>query len=191
MPAVPASKDEIIDKLFTVFRARGFEGASLSDLSDATGLGRSSLYHHFPDGKDHMVQAVLDRATAIITNEILDTARGPTSLKSRVRKIASFLDGMYMGGRSPCLLGQLSSSNIRPEARNSLRSAVTNWIEAIELLAKESGMTSVHARSFAEDWVARLQGALILQAATENVAPYKRAVNSLLDLARDDTTSRT
>ena len=39
-----ASRDDIVRKLFDLFRHRGFEGAALSDISEATGLGRSSLY---------------------------------------------------------------------------------------------------------------------------------------------------
>jgi hypothetical protein len=32
-PAAPASKDEVVDPLLAVLRERGFEGASLADLS--------------------------------------------------------------------------------------------------------------------------------------------------------------
>ena len=38
--------------LAEAFRQYGFEGASLSMLSEATGLGNGSLYHFFPGGKD-------------------------------------------------------------------------------------------------------------------------------------------
>ncbi|MEM8810542.1 MAG: TetR/AcrR family transcriptional regulator, partial [Cyanobacteria bacterium P01_G01_bin.38] len=42
------TKDAAIAKLTPVFRRYGYEGASLSMLSKATGLGKASLYHHFP-----------------------------------------------------------------------------------------------------------------------------------------------
>jgi AcrR family transcriptional regulator len=184
MPAALASKDEIVDRLFVVFRDRGFEGASLADLSRATGLGKSSLYHHFPEGKTQMAEAVLDRASALIDAELVAAAEAPGPLKARVRKVVAVLDKMYAGGRTPCVLGQLSTAQIGAEARRGLRLAFTHWIDAIDRLAAESGMTPARARQFAEDWVARVQGALILHAASGEVAPFERAMAALLELAR-------
>lgn len=186
MAAAQASKDEIVDRLFTVFRDRGFEGASIADLSRATGLGKSSLYHHFPAGKEQMAEAVLERATAVIDREILGAARSPGTLRTRIRKIVAALDQMYAGGRTPCVLGQLAASSIGADAKRGLHLAFTHWIEAIEALAHESGMSPAKARHFAEDWVARLQGALILQAASADAAPYRRAMNALLEISKED-----
>lgn len=186
MPAAQASKDEIVDRLFTVFRDHGFEGASLADLSRATGLGKSSLYHHFPEGKEQMAEAVLERATAVIDSEILGAARASGPLKSRIRKIVAAFDQMYAGGTTLCLLGQLAGSDVGAVARRNLLGAFTHWIEAIEVLARESGMSPAKARHFAEDWVARVQGALILQAASGDVGAYRRAMGALGELAREE-----
>ena len=59
MPAPLMSKDEVLDRLVDAFRDKGYEGASLSELSAATGLTKSSLYHYFPDGKEEMAEEVL------------------------------------------------------------------------------------------------------------------------------------
>ncbi|MEP1982729.1 MAG: helix-turn-helix domain-containing protein, partial [Maribacter dokdonensis] len=50
---------EILTGLTKVFRSRGYEGASLKELSEATGLKKASLYHRFPNGKQEMADAVL------------------------------------------------------------------------------------------------------------------------------------
>ena len=185
MPPAAISRDEIVDRLFNVFRDQGFEGASLADLSRATGLGKSSLYHHFPNGKEQMAKAVLERATAVIDSEILGTAQAAGSLKTRIRKIVATFDQMYAGGSTPCVLGQLSSADMGAEARRNLGQALAHWIEAIEILARESGLAPLKARHFAEDWVARVQGALVMQAATGEIGPYRRALNALMDLSKD------
>ena len=187
MPAALTTREEIVDQLFTVFRDHGFDGASMADLSRATGLGKSSLYHYFPDGKNQMAEAVLDRATAIIDSEILGMARAPESLKARIQKIIAVLNHMYAGGRTPCVLGQLASSQLGPDGRQGLRTAFSHWIEAIAILAKESGMPSTRAKDFAEDWVARVQGALILQAATGDLGAFGRSMDALMALTKKST----
>ena len=185
MIAAPTSKEEIVDRLFTVFRDRGFEGASLADLSRATGLGRSSLYHYFPEGKDQMAAAVLARAEVVIDRQIFQAAQAPELLRTRVRKIVSALEQMYSGGRTPCVLGQLATARIGSSARESLRNSLEHWTVAIAKLAHDGGMQEARARDFAEDWVARLQGALIVQAANGNTGAFERVLKALLDLAKD------
>ena len=52
-------REELLLKLFSIFRRTGFDGATLSKISEETGLGKASLYHHFPAGKIQMVEDVL------------------------------------------------------------------------------------------------------------------------------------
>ncbi|MFC5860684.1 TetR/AcrR family transcriptional regulator [Acidicapsa dinghuensis] len=185
MPAALASREEIIDRLFTVFRDRGFDGASLADLSRATGLGKSSLYHYFPGGKEQMAEAVLNRAVVLIGETLVAAAQSAEPLSVRTRKIVAELEQMYASGRTPCVLGQLSTAAIGAAARHNLREAFSDWIGAIARLAADSGISPARARNFAEDWVARLQGALILQAATGNLGPFDRSMKALLDLTKE------
>ena len=62
MPAPSISREEVLNRLTKTFRTYGYDGASLAKLSEATGLGPSSLYHYFPGGKEEMAQAVLNHA---------------------------------------------------------------------------------------------------------------------------------
>jgi TetR/AcrR family transcriptional regulator, lmrAB and yxaGH operons repressor len=190
MPAPLASKDEIVDRLFTVFREHGFEGASLTDLSRATGLGKSSLYHHFPEGKEQMARAVLARATDLIDSELLETARANLPLKARVSEIVTSLDKMYAGGHATCVLGMLATSGIETQTRQDLHQALAHWIEAVTVLAIDAGMPALRAKTFAEDWVAWVQGALIMQAATGQVHSFRRAMDSLLALAESNASAQ-
>lgn len=185
MPAALDAKEKakIIDRLFVVFRDRGYEGASLADLSHATGLGKSSLYHHFPGGKEEMAEAVLEQAKTFIGSAVAEVARSSDPLKTRVRKIVAALDKLYAGGRNPCVLGRLATSEIGPDARRTLREIFVLWMDAIADLAHESGMHRVRARQFAEDWLARLQGALILYAANGDSGLFERTMAALLQLA--------
>jgi TetR/AcrR family transcriptional repressor of lmrAB and yxaGH operons len=187
MPAAldPKEKAEIVDRLFIVFRDRGYEGASLSDLSRATGLGKSSLYHHFPRGKEQMAKAVLEKGKAFIQSAVVDVAKSSEPLKARIRKIISALDQLYASGRNPCLLGGLATSDIGSGGRQLVREIFNIWTDGIAVLARESGMSQIKARHFAEDWIALVQGSLIVYAANGDCGPFERAMLPLLDLAKE------
>ena len=187
MPAALDAKEreEILNRLFVVFRDHGYEGASLADLSRATGLGKSSLYHHFPRGKEQMAEAVLGKGKAFIQSALVDVARSPEPLRIRIRKIIRALETLYAGGSNPCVLGRLAVSEIGPKGRKIAQEIFTIWTDAIARLAGESGMPQLRAHQFAEDWVARVQGTLILFAATGDCTPFERAMASLLELAKE------
>jgi TetR/AcrR family transcriptional regulator, lmrAB and yxaGH operons repressor len=59
MSAAVLSRQEVVERLMQVVRRHGYDGASLAELSKATGLGKSSPYHYFPDRKDDAGLAAL------------------------------------------------------------------------------------------------------------------------------------
>jgi len=187
MPAALDAKEkaEIVDRLFVVFQDHGYEGASLADLSRATGLGKSSLYHHFPGGKEQMAEAVLEKGKAFMQTAVADVAKSSEPLKGRIRKIIAALDRLYAGGKNPCVLGRLAVSEIGPAGRKLAHDIFAMWTDAVAHLARESGMSQVQSRRFAEDWIARVQGSLILYAANGDCTPFERTMAALLDLAKE------
>jgi TetR/AcrR family transcriptional repressor of lmrAB and yxaGH operons len=60
----PRSRADIVDELVDLFFILGYNGTTLALIAKRTGLGRASLYHHFPDGKEEMARAVLEKAGA-------------------------------------------------------------------------------------------------------------------------------
>jgi AcrR family transcriptional regulator len=176
MPAALLSRDEVVARLLEVFRERGFEGASIADLSRATGLGKSSLYHHFPGGKDDMAIAVLARIDAWMRERALEPLRGAGSPQRRLRAMLRSLDEFYAGGRNACVLGTLVLGGSRARFQAYLKSAFTGWIEALRALAIEAGVKKSEALHRAQDAVVRIEGALILAGALDDPEPFARAL---------------
>lgn len=57
---IPTSREKILDVAEARFAQRGYAGVGLREVADAAGLGKSSLFHHFPT-KAALYGAVLDR----------------------------------------------------------------------------------------------------------------------------------
>lgn len=130
-----------------------------------------------------MAEAVLDRALAMIDAAILGPAQAPNHSRF------GFVRSLQHSSKSTEVDAPRACSGISPPpqsrwvARQKLQDAFSHWIGAIARLAGDAGMPPARAHHFAEDWVARLQGALTLQAATGNVGPFDRAMKALLALA--------
>lgn len=65
--------NEALDKALVVFWQRGFEGASLSDLTEAMGINRPSLYAAFGD-KQTLFRRALDRYAEVGPLAVLHAA---------------------------------------------------------------------------------------------------------------------
>lgn len=185
MPAALASKEEVIDRLARAFTCNGYDGASLAQLSEATGLGKSSLYHYFPGGKDDMAAAVLERVTATIVTRIVQPLRGAEPAEWRISEMLDTVDALYAGGSDPCLLGMFTQDSVVARLGPQLGDAFRSWIEALTGAFTDAGLTAADAGEAAEEAVSRIQGALILARATSDTAPFRRCLAALRrDLAR-------
>ena len=173
------SKDEVLDRLLDAFRDKGYEGASLSELSATTGLTKASLYHYFPDGKEEMATAViahLDRQLAEILYKPLASSEPPAKkLAAMIRTI----DAFYEGGRKACLLERLCTAADRARFDRPLRRSFAAWVDAVERLCIEAGLPRSVARERAEDFVVRVEGALVMCAGTRDYGVFARTLKDL------------
>src|SRR5262249_50672268 len=98
MPAPLMSREEVVARLLEVFRRDGYDGASLTELSKRAGLGKSSLYHHFPGGKVDMALAVLEVAGGWIEAHVAGAVRGRGAPEERLDRVLEAIGGFYQGG---------------------------------------------------------------------------------------------
>jgi AcrR family transcriptional regulator len=179
MPAALIPREEVVDRLLRVFRRSGFEGASLGELSAATGLGRSSLYHYFPGGKDEMARAVLDRVDSWLADEIIQPLEMEGGADERLARMVMALHAFFDGGRERCVLGAFVVGRSRDLFASRLSAIFERWIAALANLARSEGVTADDAHQRAERVVAEIQGAIILSAALSDRQPFERALERI------------
>ena len=139
--AHPKVTDEkLIGALSDVFRTHGYEGASLSRLSAATGLEKASLYHRFPGGKDDMVAAVVAHLNQWFQDKVFTPLEQPGDPAGRIRFVAERLREFYGDGTKPCALNTLSLPGGSAALHEALRGALTAWLQAFMGIAREAGV---------------------------------------------------
>lgn len=178
MPSTTIDDDHLFEGLIEVFRLYGYEGASLTRISEATELQRSSLYHRFPTGKDEIVLAALSRADRIF-EQILAPLAGPGDPAQRVAKMAKGLSKFYAEGRRSCLLDTLSLGGSNDAVYKHIKRSFGAWLKAMAAVAREASVPSAIARQRAEEALVRIEGSLVLSRATGDTRPFKRVLRSL------------
>lgn len=170
------SREEIVGRLAGLFGQSGFEGVSLSDVARATGLGKSSLYHHFPGGKADMAEAVMRRVLDWAATHIVAPLGAPLPHGERVAAMLAAVDGVYDGGRRACVAASLLPGCAESGVAGLLRTFVSTWRDAIAGALREAGLPSGEAQARALDALARIQGSLVLARALDDPEPFRRAL---------------
>ncbi|MCA9473235.1 MAG: TetR/AcrR family transcriptional regulator [Nitrospirales bacterium] len=179
MPITKVNEDELLDRLTCVFRTHGFEGASLSIISKATGLQRASLYHRFPGGKEEMAKAVLDRAWTWLKERALTPLLGPGKPEARIRTMADRIREFFHGGQQSCLLDSLSFGSDETPIRQHVQQGMGAWVEAIAKVAREAGVPQKKAHQQAQDAIIRIQGSLVMARVLKDFGPFERTLSEL------------
>jgi TetR/AcrR family transcriptional regulator, lmrAB and yxaGH operons repressor len=179
MPAPLLTKPEILGRLMDLFREKGFDGASLSNISESTGLGKSSLYHHFPNGKEEIALQVLAHLEEQLERALFEPMRSTAAPGKKLDRMLDTIHSFYEGGKKACLLDRLCASVDASRFRRPLGRAFDTWIGAVEALGVESGLPRAAARLRAEDLVVRIEGALVVCAGTGNTSVFARTIRDL------------
>jgi len=86
------SRDKILDVAESLFARRGFAGVGLSEVAEGTGLGKSSLFHHFRS-KAQLYAAVIGRILGRIEATLLRAlAHGGDPVTRLDRLMDAFID---------------------------------------------------------------------------------------------------
>jgi len=179
MPAAIRPLEEVLDLLLETFTSDGYDGASLARISEVTGLGKSSLYHHFPRGKVEMITKVLRHLEQQLEQALFAPMRTKESPKKKLDAMLATIDAFYAGGKKACLLERACASVDRAQFRRPLQHVFLVWIAALESLCLEAGVPPDAAKSRAQDALVRIEGALVLAAAINDTAPFRRALDQL------------
>jgi len=88
------TRDDLLGGVVRVFNERGYEAASMEDLARASGLTKSSFYHHVT-GKQQLLRLAVDRALdalfAVLDEPPAVTGRPVERLEHVVRRTAEVL----------------------------------------------------------------------------------------------------
>jgi TetR/AcrR family transcriptional regulator, lmrAB and yxaGH operons repressor len=179
MPAAVVTKSEVLERLLATFRDRGYDGASLAELSAAAGLGKSSLYHYFPGGKADMAEQVLAHLDEGLERAIFGPLRSRGSPTRKLAAMLTQLSEFYEGGKRACLLERLTASVEQARFRRPLAHLFERWIDAVAALGREAGLPPTLARMRAEGLVVRIEGALVVAAGAGDPQVFARTLEAL------------
>jgi len=169
MPTPLLTREQLLSRLCETFRHYGYEGASMARIAAATGLGKASLYHHFPEGKRQMAAAVLDWAIQWFEEHVFAPLKSTHPPRQRIVAMLDSLSDYYALGQCACLPALLGLGAEREMFADAIHAFYQRWLDALAQALTDSGLARDIAQRRAYDALERIQGALVLSRGLKDV----------------------
>jgi TetR/AcrR family transcriptional regulator, lmrAB and yxaGH operons repressor len=174
------SKQTYVPTLLQLFRQFGYEGVTISKISQATGLGKASLYHHFPGGKADMAEAALTQVNLWLETSILPLLGNDEKPIDKFQAMCLEMSSFFNEGQNSCLWAVLVLEAASDDLFHTQISwAFSQWFEAISNVLVAAGLDEILAKQRGEDAIIAIQGVLILCHGLRDFAPFDRVLKQL------------
>lgn len=139
----PDTRSALMDVAEQVVCARGHDGFSYADLSDAIGIRKASIHYHFP-AKADLMAAVMERYKERIEEALQDVDEANQRSSDRLQSFLRIYRDALQGGATTCLcvalaVGQESLSTGSRSQIKQFRKMVTKWLSRTFQLAEVDG----------------------------------------------------
>lgn len=179
MSRTVAERKDVVAMLAETFREHGYDGTSLSLITEKTGLGKGSLYHFFPGGKEEMAEAVLGDIAAWFRTHIFDALRSTENPEQALDQMFAGVDGYFRQGRRLCLMGVIAASGAHDRFARDLNGYFSDWRTDLAATLERAGTPNADCAALAEEIIGGIQGALILARSLDDPGAFGRVLARL------------
>ena len=162
------TRQEIIRKAAPIFNQKGYDGAAISDLMQATGLEKGGIYRHFAS-KEELAAEAFDYAwTETLDARIHDLDAIGNSIDRLKQLVANFVErrGIIPGG-CPLLNTAIDNDDGNAVLRERARKALNGWRNYIISIVRDGIKAGeigakTNAKSLATLLISTLEGAVMV-----------------------------
>ncbi|RME66610.1 MAG: TetR family transcriptional regulator [Alphaproteobacteria bacterium] len=173
-------RSDTLESLIALFKARGFDGASLGALAAASGLGRASLYHHFPGGKAEMGRAALAQAGQRFARLVIAPLASTAAPRERLLRMIDGIEKFYADGPLACLTNTMTVGGNEAGFRSAIAASQQAWLMRMaDVFMAALGTGRAQATARAEALAVAMHGALVLGRVLDDRALFARTLERL------------
>jgi TetR/AcrR family transcriptional regulator, transcriptional repressor for nem operon len=178
----------ILERAAPVFNQRGYAGASMSEIVEATGIEKGGIYNHF-GSKDELALEAFAYSISLIVDGYVAVQEGKVGLDRLVAIIEVFDDWTghpIVAGGCPIMNTAIESDDTHPALAAAARDAMESWHRLIGSIVKDAKGRGeldpdVDPYELATLVTSTLEGSLMLSKLFGDSGHKHRAVASLVD----------
>ncbi len=181
------TRRDIVQKAAPLFNQKGYEGTSLSDLMEATGLQKGGIYRHFSSKQELATEAFDYSWRKAVSGRLHGVAEVPDTVNRLKKMIDNFVEirtGLVPGG-CPLMNTAVEADDGNAALRARARRALQSWTERLykitsEGIKKRQIDPRIHPLKLSQLIIGSLEGALLISRLQNSDEPL-RCIRQHLD----------
>jgi len=164
------TRERILDASSELFRRQGLAGTGIKQILGRAGAPFSSLYHHFPGGKDQLAAETIEREGRYFAQLVAGVITAQPDLVSGIR--AAFVDAgaalEATGYADACPIETvaLEVASTNEPLRLATAEVFESWTVGLTGMLTGAGIEPAPARALALTILSALEGAFVLARAS-------------------------
>jgi TetR/AcrR family transcriptional regulator, lmrAB and yxaGH operons repressor len=185
MPRRTDSRSRMIHAAAQLFRQRGYHATAFSDVVQASGAPRGSIYFHFPGGKEELAREATVLAGDEIEQMVAQAAGQTDGPGSFVRALGDMVAARLEGSdyRSGCAIAtmvlELAPQN--EQLSGDFEKVFERWRQALARQFETWGIAAVRAADLANLVMSVFEGALVMGRAARRIDSFAAAIEALAE----------
>ncbi|MBF4491246.1 TetR/AcrR family transcriptional regulator [Flavobacterium sp. MR2016-29] len=178
MSKAERTKQFIIEKTAPLFNMKGYSGTSMSDITEATGLTKGSIYGNF-ENKDEVALAAFKFNIKKLQDAFATELEKQNTFKGKLlvypRLYSHYYDLRVTQGGCPILNTASEADDTHPVLRKSVERVILFWKERLMhfieqgIIAGEFKAKSIDIERTALTIIAMIEGAVMITKVTGNL----------------------
>ncbi|AKK72740.1 TetR/AcrR family transcriptional regulator [Chryseobacterium gallinarum] len=188
MSKAEKTKQLIIEKTAALFNTKGYIATSLSDITQATGLTKGSIYGNF-ENKDEVAIEVY-KYNAGLLSQTINRSFGD-EYPTAVKKLKAFVDFyrknwpiVFSNGGCPLMNAATEADDSFPALKKHVKNSFTIWMTKVSeviLQGQKTGEISkkVSAEQYASLFIMLIEGGILLSKTLGDQSYLDRALDKI------------
>jgi TetR/AcrR family transcriptional repressor of nem operon len=182
------TRRQIVEKAAPLFNRKGYEGTSLSDLMNVTGLQKGGIYRHF-SSKEELATEAFDYAWQKAASRSLDGIESSADSIDRLKQMVSNfveLRSELVPGGCPLMNTAVEADDGNAALRARAKKALQSWTDHLSKITADGIRENqidrgVDPRKLSQLIIGTLEGALLISRLQKDRRPLHDARQHLND----------
>lgn len=189
MSKAEKTKQFIIERTASLFNTKGYMSTSLSDITEATGLTKGSIYGNF-DNKDQVALEVYKYNSSLLSKSMARSLGDEFS--TAIDKLNAFVnfyrknwEAVFENGGCPLMNAATEADDTFPSLKKQVTQSFEGWIKKITAIIIEGQKTGeihadIDAHKYGSLFIMLVEGGILLSKTTENEKYLHLALDRIL-----------
>ncbi|MFD4785337.1 TetR/AcrR family transcriptional regulator [Rhodococcus qingshengii] len=181
MAARGVTRKKMLEGAITVLQERGAAGLTIDAVLDRSESPRGSVYHHFPGGRNQILEESLLRSGRVITDMVTTSAQGRPieALQAIVNFWAKALQDANFETGCPLVAVAVSGTADDHALFPEIADVIDQWRGALTKSLISAGTNELRAVRISTLVISSIEGAIILCRIQHSTAPLYDTANEL------------